>query len=372
MIKKLIFCGLVIHICVVLGDGICNDCMEYTKCKAAFDHATLKRDRETMQLFSKAYCGMGNENGEMIHKVCCSFFPSLHRMTTIDSRSGISKDHLLPETCGSILGNRIFGGQYAKLYEFPWMALISYNTRSGPQFECSGTIINSKYILTAAHCVVDKTILGVRIGEFDISSDEDCEYEPSLSPVCEKHIQDMRVKMAIPHSEYRPMPPTNDIALLRMEDKIDLSFTNVEPICLPITPELQNTVLEYKTGTVAGWGMTETGREATKLMKVDFPVKSNSDCKMYFRNMLNQYPNAQWNETMKTMKNQICGGESGKDSCSGDSGGPLMIKNIYKEVSRYVQYGVVSHGPKRCGSDTPGYYTDVTKYINWILDNITD
>ncbi|XP_045528450.1 serine protease easter-like [Pieris brassicae] len=371
MKKKLIFSVLVLHICAVLGYSICNDCMEYTKCKAAFEHVTLKRDRETMQLFSKAYCGMGNENGEMIHKVCCSFFPSLHMMPSLDSRSGISKDHLLPETCGSILGNRIFGGKYAKLYEFPWMALISYNTMNGPQFECSGTIINSKYILTAAHCVVGKNILGVRMGELDYSSDEDCDYEPG-SPICEKHYQDMAVEKAIPHSEFIRMPPRNDIALLKMEGEIDLSYTNVEPICLPITSELQNRVLDHKTGTVAGWGVTDTQRESTKLMKVDFPVKSNSECKMYFGNMLNQYPKAQWNETMKTMKNQFCAGESGKDSCKGDSGGPFMIKDIYKDVSRYVQYGVVSHGPPRCGSDTPGFYTDVRKYINWILDNITD
>ncbi|CAF4799253.1 unnamed protein product [Pieris macdunnoughi] len=348
--------------------GICNDCMVYTKCKAAFDHATLKRDRETMQMFSTAFCGMGYENGERIHKVCCSVFPPLNTMPSLDSRSGISKDHLLPEMCGSILGNRIFGGKYAKLYEFPWMALISYNRRYGPQFECAGTIINSKYILTAAHCVVNKNIRDVRIGEFDVSTDMDCEYEAGVYPNCENHIQNMRVEMAIPHSEYRRMPPTNDIALLRMQGEIDFSHSNVEPICLPITPELKNKVLDFKTGTVAGWGVTETGTQATKLMKVDFPVKSNSDCKMYFRNLLNQ----RFNESMKTMKNQFCGGEFGKDSCSGDSGGPFMIKDFYKDVSRYVQYGIVSHGPKRCGSDTPGFYTDVTKYINWILDNITD
>ncbi|XP_045483902.1 venom protease isoform X2 [Pieris rapae] len=368
MIKKLIFSLLVLHISAVLGNGICKDCMEYTKCKAAFDHATLKQDNVTKQLFSKAYCGVVTKNGQMIYKVCCSIFPPFE-MPSLDSRSGISKDHLLPEMCGSILGNRIVGGKYAKLYEFPWMAIIFYNTSSGPQRECSGSIINSKYILTAAHCVVNKDIAGVRIGEYDVSRDDDCDYQPGVSSVCEKHIQDMYVELAIPHSKYRQVPPENDIALLRVEGEIDFNHPNVEPICLPITPELQNKDLDYKTGTVAGWGVTDIilGKEATKLMKVDIPVKSNKYCKCYYRNMANQD-----RRFKRDMKNQFCAGKLAKDSCSGDSGGPFMIKDIYKDASRYVQYGVVSFGPTKCGSAKPGFYTDVSKFVNWILDNITD
>ncbi|XP_045483934.1 venom protease-like isoform X2 [Pieris rapae] len=366
MINKLIFSLLVLHISAVLGNGICKDCMEYTKCKAAFDHATLKQDNVTKQLFFKAYCGVVTKNGQMIYKVCCSIFPPFE-MPSLDSRSGISKDHLLPEMCGSILGNRIVGGKYAKLYEFPWMAIIFYNTRFGHKRECSGSIINSKYILTAAHCVVNKDIAGVRIGEYDVSRDDDCDYQPGVSPVCEKHIQEMYVELAIPHSEFRRGPPENDIALLRVEGEINFSYPNVEPICLPITPELQNKVLDYMTGTVAGWGVTETRKEATRLMKVDIPVKSNSDCKMYYLNSPNQH-----HYFKRAMKNQFCAGELGKDSCDGDSGGPFMIKDIYKDVNRYVQYGVVSSGPGLCGSGEPGFYTDVSKFVNWILDNIKE
>ncbi|XP_047512070.1 serine protease easter-like isoform X4 [Pieris napi] len=279
---------------------------------------------------------------------------------SLDSGSGISKDHLLPETCGSIMENRVLGGKYAKLYEFPWMARIYLNNKNGVRFECSGTIINSKYILTTAHSVVNKNIVGVRVGDLDLSSDTDCEFEPGLSVVCENYIQDMRVELAIPHSEFRRRPPTNDIALLRIEGEIDFNHPNVKPICLPITPELQNKVLDFKTGTVAGWGLTDLG----KLMKVDLPVKSHADCEMYMQNISKIRRN-------ETLKNQFCGEELGKDSCFGDAGCPFMIKDIYKDVNRYVQYGVVSYGPYSCGSG-PEIYTDVSKYIKWILDNISD
>lgn len=48
-----------------------------------------------------------------------------------------------------------------------------------------------------------------------------------------------------------------------------------------------------------------------------------------------------------------------------------MLEAKYNNVNRFVQYGVVSHGPGKCGSDFPGVYTDVTKFMGWILDNMT-
>lgn len=59
-----------------------------------------------------------------------------------------------------------------------------------------------------------------------------------------------------------------------------------------------------------------------------------------------------------------------KDSCSGDSGGPLMVEDEINDVYRIVQYGIVSYGPLQCGSLFPGVYTNVSSYVKWILDNI--
>lgn len=67
---------------------------------------------------------------------------------------------------------------------------------------------------------------------------------------------------------------------------------------------------------------------------------------------------------------EFCAGDLNKDSCSGDSGGPLMIQRLCNKVHSIVQFGVVSRGPRQCGINNPGIYTDVTKYMDWILDNI--
>lgn len=68
---------------------------------------------------------------------------------------------------------------------------------------------------------------------------------------------------------------------------------------------------------------------------------------------------------------QICaGGDGGKDSCSGDSGGPLKMRytNDRNELV-YVQQGIVSFGPRKCGAiGKPGVYTKVSPYIDWIMN----
>lgn len=67
-------------------------------------------------------------------------------------------------------------------------------------------------------------------------------------------------------------------------------------------------------------------------------------------------------------KAHICaGGELGRDSCKGDSGGPLM----YLSGLRHDLIGVSSFGHRDCGTkNIPGVYTNVYEYDSWIRSNI--
>jgi len=62
---------------------------------------------------------------------------------------------------------------------------------------------------------------------------------------------------------------------------------------------------------------------------------------------------------------QLCaGGDLGKDTCRGDSGGPLM----YFNGNSWIIYGIVSIGPKICGQKNfPAIYTKVSYFTDWIL-----
>jgi secreted trypsin-like serine protease len=77
--------------------------------------------------------------------------------------------------------------------------------------------------------------------------------------------------------------------------------------------------------------------------------------------------------TVLTEKQICAGGERGKDSCTGDSGGPLM-RNVHADKSSYWYLaGVVSFGSKKCGTeDFPAIYTKVSEYVDWVFDNVVE
>lgn len=75
--------------------------------------------------------------------------------------------------------------------------------------------------------------------------------------------------------------------------------------------------------------------------------------------------------SLKIANGQICaGGSDGKDSCRGDSGGPLMLIERQYMKENYVAVGIVSFG-LGCGiRGIPAVYTRVSSYVQWIVDNI--
>lgn len=89
-------------------------------------------------------------------------------------------------------------------------------------FKCGGTVINQRYILTAAHCITNlkkQKLAGVRLGEWEISTDKDC-----VGEYCAPPVQDIAIEEVIPHPGYGSGSEFwNDIGLLRLASPINIT-----------------------------------------------------------------------------------------------------------------------------------------------------
>ncbi|XP_044272428.1 phenoloxidase-activating factor 3-like [Tribolium madens] len=333
-------------------------CIDIWKCPYYVNLLNAKpRPPHLIPKMKQNLCGFVNRETP---KVCCR---NLDRDMIFggDFLTTHENFHLLPmDNCGPIShSTRIMEGGVATRGEFPWMALIAYKTGDSPEdedFKCGGSLINERYVLTAAHCLDEASILGIRLGEYDIQTEKDCD---SRGQNCEPPVQDLLIDKIIIHSRYNPSTYSNDIGLIRLATPANFNYDNVKPICLP-HGNLLKANLVGKFLTVTGWGVTETGHKSMILSKVSIPIVPLKECQKLY------------GKFKPISKGQICaGGYKGRDSCSGDSGGPLQYITSLGPTQRYVQEGIVSYGPSQCGiNGRPAIYTDVKEYMSWILDTI--
>ncbi|KAK7080983.1 hypothetical protein SK128_023119 [Halocaridina rubra] len=282
-------------------------------------------------------------------------FPSMGSMSTWFSTTnlrttmvGTIPSTTLPADCNCGKVNRvprIVGGVQTEVHEYPWqVALVSFNAAGRPF--CGGTIISDQWILTAAHCVIRKipSDLYIVIGEHDWSTGT----ETSVTQV-------MAIAQIIVHVDYDSSTEDNDIALIKLSQQIVFPADNkIAPICLPDAGNQYNDVETI----VTGWGTDSIGgSQPYELYEVTVPTMSNTQCEAYYGASITD--------------NMICAGYAagGKDSCSGDSGGPLITYGN-AALSYFIEIGVVSFGNGCAEPNFPGVYTRVGNYLSWIEDNI--
>nr|XP_060639812.1 gilatoxin-like [Anolis sagrei ordinatus] len=237
--------------------------------------------------------------------------------------------------------NRIIGGQICAETEHPWLVWISDSKR----LYCSGVVINQDWVLTAAHCYVSS---GMQL-KFGLHNREvpreGVQLRTSTEAKCYPDTASSDSNSCA-RSTIR-----DDIMLVKLNAPVDYN-DNVQPAILPTTVPEEGT--ECK---MMGWGSI-TSPEGT------YPLVPYC---VYIEIFNDQVCEAAYEPWWKTNGKVLCAGvlDGGKDSCHGDSGGPLMCGDELQ--------GILSFGSYPCAKPLePGVYAKVKSYLFWIQSIISE
>lgn len=241
----------------------------------------------------------------------------------------------------------VIGGQEATPGAWPWMVALVHATNPDSargQF-CGGSLIAPEWVLTAAHCTYDlnghprnPAQIDVVIGRHDLTTTEGAR---------------LHVLQIIRHPGFGNQNYDNDVALIQLTEGV-----SQKPIGLAT---LANTALEANdhTAVIIGWGITEVGSASDVLRQVEAPLVDIEQCRQSY-GIFNG----------RVTDNMICAGlqSGGKDSCHGDSGGPLMVFD--GQHTQWKQIGIVSWGEGCAQPNYYGVYTRLSHYADWITSQI--
>uniref|UniRef100_A0A1A9UZQ7 Lectizyme n=1 Tax=Glossina austeni TaxID=7395 RepID=A0A1A9UZQ7_GLOAU len=179
----------------------------------------------------------------------------------------------------------------------------NYDVYYGDDHICGGSIIGSRLILTAAHCVCKRFVNKNKWRAYDVSVVVGGRRRMSRN----KDTARLSVQKTRCHENFTMETLLFDICLLILYEDINLNDRTAAIIKLPVTSVLPGTYC-----TTLGWGrMYEHGPLPDELLYVDLFVNTNETC------MIRTY----------IFYKQICANnpeDFERDSCVGDSGGPLI------------------------------------------------
>ncbi len=249
------------------------------------------------------------------------------------ARAGLAR----PNAGQAVQQGRIVGGTLTTAGTRTYQVRLYRNSDA---LACGGTIIADNWVLTAAHCVNNPQTEAnrVRVG-FTRTSGTGGTY----------HTVDRIVRH----------PSSNggivyDYALLRITGTF---ASTLERVAIPTADVVQAVGQPGSNVIVSGWGLTsEGGNTSDDLREITIPIVTDTTCRQSLGTSASSFDDA----------SMICAGSAGKDSCTGDSGGPMVA--AYN--NRTWSIGVTSWGLGCARPNSYGVYADTYHVRDWILGQI--
>ncbi|XP_071853893.1 sushi, von Willebrand factor type A, EGF and pentraxin domain-containing protein 1-like isoform X2 [Apostichopus japonicus] len=326
------------------GSRTCSDIGEWSLPEPVCIQATNAECSQLPEVSNAILrCSNGNLEGSVCTYTCNNGWILRTELdgtrTCLADTSWSNNEPTCEVVCGTTPGfiqPRIVNGNLSGAGAWPWLASI--RSANGNHL-CGGALIHPDWVLTAAHCII-ASIRTIVLGDL-------------LLDVSTASHQEFEIGLTIVHPNYNDFSQRNDIALIKLpQSAVYDEF--VRPLCLN---DIETEETTFPTNCfVAGWGYTQedAGVASNELYEAEIPFYDRSRCEQQFF-------------IVGITQTQFCAGISGTDvpdACQGDSGGPYMCYN--QNTDSWTDVGVVSYGIG-CGSGTtPGVYTRISQYRDFI------
>ncbi|XP_030371341.1 serine protease gd-like isoform X2 [Scaptodrosophila lebanonensis] len=272
----------------------------------------------------------------------------------ITVNTGTRDENPATDKCGMEgLVGLLIGGETLPHGRFPWMAALYHDDDPDPKklsltYKCVATLISSRTVVTAAHCIWEKQPeeMRVYVGRHDLDT------HPETGATL------MEIQSAFTHPDFvGNLVPDSDIGLLIFTTHVQES-NYVRAICMWTSSTLLSNG-GVEDATIGGWGNDENGKPTRFPKAAVVQTVSRETC---LREMVSA-------KDFLTPRTLCAGNKKAHGPCLGDSGAGLMIQRNGRWMLRAI-VSLAQRSGDTCDLTKYVIYSDVASHLRWIESKI--